>query len=523
MIIFDTPVRYGASPRVGIIGSCRSRNCFIKLGQAGRIANALLDRPLTHSAPDAVQALAFFRGERSVPDFAAKYIFEKDRPAVGEWTRDLVDSVDVFVVEVCERKYVRYRDWYFQLNYFNRQFVQEHAAHLLPWFRNFAQKKPADPALVDATIESLVKAGVAVTSEVRSILAETVLVEPDAGAIEGFLRQLTDRSQHRWILLSHFAIPGDEGAVMRDRRGLAADLAGIAQRLGMRFFDPTQFIVEHGRKHVLDADGADIYEWAPNFIATVGERLIRLACEEHGASAAETNPPPAPRADDPIAVDELNTLADTLNGKMLEFVAEKVPLLGVEKGGIYNNHVAFWLNQKDLMSSARKLATFILNYVPDAQSVTVVKGGLGQLAFLLAQAGFRVTVTEPNDARHRVLSAFAERLAADDPGLSARLRVIHGLFPPETESTAGSLAVADMFVDEAQPIDEAQALAAFARFTHVIVTPRTFLKLRKGPGEQHAAAQLFKPGFSVRELPRLDIAYMQRDAASHQVGRRAVG
>lgn len=504
MIIVDTLPGDGAPRRIAIIGSCRTRNGFIEMVSRGEVRGVLGERPLTHTAPEALQALRYFRGERVIPSYLAPFIFERDEcPPAGSATRRLVDSVDTFIVEICERKHIHYRDWYLQQNYFARGFVQKHAGAMLKWYRTFGQGKPIDSDLVEATLAALNKAGAEIGAYTRDLLAETRLETHDGAALRQTLRQLVAYPDKQWIFVSHFTIPGDEGAIMRDRRQLAEELAAAAAELGCDFFDPTEFIRTYGRETVLDANGADIYEYAPAFLKTVARKLIALAQAPAGAAAD------APGAAVP-SVGEFNNVAAALNAELLAFFRQRLDAMGVDGSGLFN-HFKSWLDRGDMLSNAPALAQLVLEYSGADTPVVVLKAGLGQLGFLLAEIGRRVVICEPNLARFNAIKDFLAHRAQREPALNDRVELIHGLFP-NGDCGEPTIAVAANLTSAARPGEEKVVVDSLARYKKLLVTPRTFLKVREAPDEQREGlSMLVDAGFrTIKEFPGAGLAFLER-------------
>ena len=512
MLIFDAMTNGRPSARFAVFGSCRVRNPLMDVAKANLVTSRFGEsRGLTHSAPEALQMLRAYRGEISIPDWLAPLAFERDRsPRPTPEIEALLKSVDVFLVEVCESKYIRYHDYFLQQNYFARNFIKRNSQALMPWYRNFGQGRPVNDELVESTIAALGASGTPADDDMKDILRHAHIEASNGKSVLEAMRSLVEMYPRPWIFMSHFTIPGDDGAIMRDRRQLASDVESAARAVGARFFDPTWFIEQFGRENVLDANGADIFEYAAPFQETVSRKVLSLVDQTVRAT-------PAFRAREAAEARnaEVERIATSLNESMIGFFRERMERMGVDESGLYN-HYKTWLERRDLVSPSVETAKFILERVPNTAKIVVLKAGLGQLGFLLAEAGHPVTICEQTESRYRAIKDFEAFLTSDrgsEPGKRYHAEVVHGWFPGK--ESAGGLAVAEHFTGAAEPGQEEKVASRFAAFDQVIVRPRTFLNIRETPQTQSDGLALLQNiGFGkITKIPQSELVLLERGKA----------
>jgi len=99
--------------KIYVVGSCRVHGPL--RGRPG------YQRPIvgyTHTAKEAIQRIRFVRGEVSIPNAVAPFVFARQQtPVVTAAHRKSLDSADVVVVEVCSAKDVFLDGYSLNLNY----------------------------------------------------------------------------------------------------------------------------------------------------------------------------------------------------------------------------------------------------------------------------------------------------------------------------------------------------------------------------------------------------------------------
>jgi hypothetical protein len=292
MVVFELPAtRQGGALRAVALGSCRVKNPMFALRDQGDL-RVLAESPTpTHTADEAAQSLAFFMGERTIPEDLNPFIFEYDhRPAQARMLRALNQPADVYVLEISDDKQFSYQDVCLNQNFVSRHFVQPHRGALLDWYREIARNKQAEEGCVQAALDKL-RAGGFRHDEAMADLLRGIRLDRSVGSqVRATVETLMKKFGGEWIIVGPFTVPGDKGAVMSRRREFNKALKAIAGRCGVTFFNPTRLIKEHGKDGVLDG-GVSIYEYEESFYPTLGAALIGEV--RAVAPRAETAAPPA--------------------------------------------------------------------------------------------------------------------------------------------------------------------------------------------------------------------------------------
>jgi hypothetical protein len=95
------------------------------------------------------------------------------------------------------------------------------------------------------------------------------------------------------LLVGPFAIAGEVGALMTERRALMESLRAVADLCGAGTFDPSPLISHFGREAVLRGNGRDVYHYSSPFLPVVGATLVREMLKSVGGARAAARTPPA--------------------------------------------------------------------------------------------------------------------------------------------------------------------------------------------------------------------------------------
>jgi len=292
MVIFELPAtREGGALRAVALGSCRVKNPMFVLRDHGDL-RVLAEGPTpTHTADEAAQSLAFFMGELSIPEDLNQFIFEYDhRPAQYRLARALNQPADVYVLEISDDKQFSYRDVYLNQNFVSRHFVKPHRGALLDWYREIARNQQAGEGCVQAALGKLRDAGYRHDEAMADLLRGIRLDRRAPEEVSATVETLTKKFGGEWIIVGPFTIPGDGGAVMKQRREFNRTLKAVAERCNARFYNPTGLIRKHGKEGVLDG-GVSIYEYEESFYPTRGQALVqRIRAAAPSAKAAVSHP-----------------------------------------------------------------------------------------------------------------------------------------------------------------------------------------------------------------------------------------
>ena len=289
MVVFELPAsRQGGALRVVALGSCRVKNPMFVLRDQGDL-RVIADGPTpTHTAEEAAQSLAFFTGERKIPEELNQFIFEYDhRPLQPRLTRALGQPADVYVLEISDDKQFSYDGVCLNQNFVSRHFVQPYRGSLLDWYREIARNKQAEENCVEEALGKLRDGGFRHDEAMANLLRGIRLDRRDGAQIRTTVETLTSKFGGEWMIVGPFTIPGDTGAVMTRRREFNKGLREVAKRSDVKFFNPTRLIREHGKDGVLDG-GVSMYEYEESFYPTLGKALVKqIRAVATTANAAE--------------------------------------------------------------------------------------------------------------------------------------------------------------------------------------------------------------------------------------------
>ncbi len=254
------------------MGTCRVEQPLLALCGDGAVTQAASGIRRSHTLHDALQFLEILNGAGVISDLALPYVFSHARmPRPDALRRAIEDGIDVFLIEVSSANQFFLGDTPIVETLVESDLVRRHGAILLGWYRQICRHGAADEACVRATLDGLREAGHQLEGAedlLRGIRLRRLAVDDLCDC----LRAMIARWGGRWLVVSPFAIPGDDGTLMRERRDLSATLAEAADRCGALFFDPSHLIGRYGRDVALAGKG--VYHWAPPFMPMVGEALV---------------------------------------------------------------------------------------------------------------------------------------------------------------------------------------------------------------------------------------------------------
>jgi|GEM_PF-1653021 len=512
MIIFELPSNDGGlGPRAASLGSCRVRNPLYVLRDRGDLRICDGGLAATHTAAEALQTLRLVTGEARIPDELAPYVFETDKtPSTERLARTLEGGVEVFLLEVSDDKQFVYGDVLLQQNFVSRSLVQAHQGALLGWYREICQGRVADGALVETSLEKLRAGGSRHDAWMADLLRGLRLRRPDDDELAQTLGEMMERAAGRWAVVGAITVPGHEGAMMHDRRVLNEKVARAARRCGAAFFDPSQFVSDYGRRTALDANGADINEYAETFYPIVGETLVSLA--------RTGRPAPRRMATDPLALDAANRSAissalriERLDAELVNLHRRRLDALGLEGSGLYAHYKAR-VDQAALIGGRERFAFDLIDaYLPPYDGYAVMRAGLGELALLLAASGRRVIAYEPNASRRAAIEAGAARLS-DIGVLPPGLLTTAATLTPEGPLPGRFLGVG-LDVAHVRTESSAAPYVEYAgAFEALLIDLRLFIRLREGFAEQMILAETLRSmGFDAhRDYPAEGLFWFRR-------------
>lgn len=497
--------------RVGVMGSCRVHHPLVELEKTAAVLRVWMDYAVIHNTLEAKQNIAIVQGE-APPDVIVPFIFEPPqvvRP-LGEGD-DLFQSIDTFLVEISDRNIIRAGDWALQVNFLLRNLIQKHPATLFPWYRELTTQGKASAATVDAAVATLRGGGDPFHDQLADLLRFARLERQSHDDIVASVSDLAQQTPGRWIFVSHFTVPGDEGTLITERRQLRDAIREGAKKGGAEFFDPTVLVEAYGREIALAADGADLYEYAAPFNEVVGSTLLRIL---HGRPAIPTNEDSTVPMRKNIPTDPIAAVS-TVNRELVALHTKRMAKLGRDESGLYEHYERLLHEASILGSFDESRVSYLAEYLEPFDHYVVYRAGLGELGFALALLGRKVTLWEPNDNRRKAIRETVSALSKRHPEFRKNVRVAEGsLDEIQIDPSENTLGVAFSFL--AGDYDEELAAKAVARCNALLVTPRLFVRTRDAASaETEVRALLRKVGFSSYQfVPLTDALLARRSPAS---------
>jgi len=431
-----------------------------------------MDAAVTHTTGEASQNFDLAEGAVP-PGVILPFILQPaELPPPG--SADLLKSVDTFLVEVSDNREITAGDWILQSNFLTRHLIQKHAAALFPWWKEICSIGVARPETVVAAVEKLRAGDAENLDELEQVLRFTRMTRQSPEETAAGVSELVKRADAKWIFVSHFVVPDDQGTVMEDRRRLVAAIREGASTANAEFFDPSVLIEKHGRATALAGNGADIFEYAEAFNEVVGDAYLEILGREPPSSAASGMLPHV--AHDVSAPEEIIELA---NAELVSIHSRRLTELGRDSSGLFEHYEALVSKGELIPRSDVNRLLHILEFLPEYDRYVVLRAGLGELGFALALAGRKVLAWEPNPARYRAIKEGAALLSERHPEISDNFEVVSGdLRDLEIQPLEFTLGIALSLVILNDGDDEFELAKSAAKTSQLLYSPRHFLRSR---------------------------------------------
>ncbi|PRH87613.1 hypothetical protein C5L14_13540 [Labrys okinawensis] len=262
--------------KVFVLGSCRLHRPMEEIAATGRCSH--YDggsRAYLHSVGEAVQRLRWMRGELTIPDGMAPYVFSTERvPRLSANAQKEQAKADFLLVEIASEKELICDGIYLQLNYLHRHLLSPLGEGGKLWWKEMLQKRSisADTAQKVIASEQFAEAGFGEADARILRNARCELADENAlrqGLIE--LRQLWGKPM---AAVSHVGLPLQDGRVLQSREAFIARVKKIGGELGIPVFEPRGVIEAVGRTRALERQGADLDHYDPGFEQMYGWYLL---------------------------------------------------------------------------------------------------------------------------------------------------------------------------------------------------------------------------------------------------------
>ena len=130
------------------------------------------------------------------------------------------------------------------------------------------------------------------------------------------------------------------------------------------------------------------------------------------------------------------------------------------------------------------VAEIILRLLPRFDSYYVIRAGLGELAFVLADMGLSTVASDPDTYRFEAIGAGKEHLRQTRGWPDDRLTTLCCKLPEAWRLVPKRCAWRLMLIFGAAPGDDASIPQEFSRYNAVLFEPRTLFRLRGSIQEQ---------------------------------------
>jgi len=514
MRVFDVPAGNGPNDRpmrIAVHGTCRVHDPFEALAAAGRAVKVWAsNNAVSYTFGEARQMLAHCLGASPIPAPLQPFVFQDPEGALppAPARRRIIESVEAYLFEVCEWRQIRYRDAYFQIQSFTKNFISRHGSAVLPWYRVFSLGQAVSDELVADVMAKLSHLSDEERELTESILRETRIEPTDVTSGVRIISEMAGEKPWQWTLVPHFMVPGLSGTMMNDRQKVRQIVSEVASSCGVGYFDPSALIALHGREKALDNGGKDPYHYSGLFQTTIGRALL----QEPFARLANHDTSSLPNGTVAPAVTNVGLVGAALNSVLIALHRDRVSKLGVDGSGLHD-HYAFLLEQRTVLrQSELTVAEIIVNFLPRFERYDVLRSGLGELAFLLSAMGCRTMAFDPFASRVGAIKAGIEHLRDCRFPNSEQLDISH-VVVPELTGSENALAVACLLMMTLSPEDEQAMLTRLEKYRAVLFYPAALIRARPQAADQEALVERFRrAGFThVKEYPAPGLVYCAKD------------
>ena len=489
--------RGGGSKRVAVIGTCRVHDPITAIVRRGDALSLWVNSGVnTHSLGEARQLLDLTAGRLDLPSFLNPLIYvEPDAVPPREGTeKSLLETVDRFIVEMSGAHEIRFRQYFLNGNAFSAHFLAKNGAALLPWYRLVSQGEAASEKVIQDTLGRMNCIDDDERRDVEALLREIRYEEITAATTVAGMRRLTEGHAEKFLFVSHFLVPGASSDAMVDRRRTSDCLKAAATEIGAGFFDPSAAVAEAGRAVALDQGGKDIYHYAPDFNAVVGDRLLVALFGLGERSPSQSNK------------NRLAEAADAINDALVPFHRERAARHGVDGSGLFDYYRTRLESGRLVQDQDIAVANLLIRFIRPFDRYHVLRAGLGEIAFVLAEMGRETRAFDNDWARHGALAEGARHIAKLRRWPRRRLTVERLDFaPPATRGETICVAVQGAF--PVSVAEEDAVLDLIGQYDALLMTPRVFLRVRESKEEQSVLIEKLRArGFSrIVDYPALGL------------------
>ena len=282
-----SPKKGNKNIRVAVIGTCRARDLLhdsysTKEERLSPKYKSLCDvvwyrfSSFTHTPLQAIQYYKIFRNGLKIPNDLQMLIFskkldEKNLAKISEVTDELLDSIDMYVIEISTRNNFECNGFYLNSNYTENNFIRSGGKTMLKWWRSVSKNSKNHSEVIEETIDEIKKDTPSLSKGIISILKNTKKFVQTPEELIVSLKELIKEINKPTIVVPIFNVPGN---LIKSRSEISNLLLKHSSTIGYNFYDPTGVLNKVGREKALASNGTDINHYSEKFHHEVGKEFV---------------------------------------------------------------------------------------------------------------------------------------------------------------------------------------------------------------------------------------------------------
>ena len=300
MLIVDIPKSANCSDviRLGVIGSCRVRDIFTDAyktdSESIERSKALTSKKIwhrfsafTHTPMQTVQYFRFITGALEIPACLQPLIFNRELDSkhpkrMETLTPELIDSIDMFVAEVCTLNEFYTNLYQINISYTERNFIRAGGKPLLKWWRSVTRQSDDHESVVKETLDALPSKSVPDTVEVAELISNMKQRTMTYAQLASSIECLKSALPKPLLIVPIVNIPD---APAPDRSTLIDTLYSMSSTVGFHFYDPTRVAVAAGQENAFAGNGVDTLHFEPGFHYSLFKDVVPFVQEAVAAQS----------------------------------------------------------------------------------------------------------------------------------------------------------------------------------------------------------------------------------------------
>jgi len=274
--------------RAAVIGTCRLANPLLKL-EKSECAKVIWEHSgFAHSIHDALQWISIITLEKEVPTELAPLIYGIPRDSLNRtkskehWQRgkELMESVDLFLVELSTRNRIYTDDFDFNSDYLTEHFVRPGGLALLDWWSKVCQGGSYSETDLEYLLESASKLHSGFPEHLESILSQCRRINEKNSQVLDAIEYLNHQ-----ITNSQCTIIANPDASNINFKSFLAHVS--TETKSFRYLDPNVFIRDFEPAEVFMGEGKDKNHYSQSFELRMGEYIRDFIFSDIQCSALE--------------------------------------------------------------------------------------------------------------------------------------------------------------------------------------------------------------------------------------------